>query len=605
MAGESSQVFDTVLIVLFVGLLATNAVLAMWWRPCSKFQRYFSMLCKDICSTGQEDDDEEDKCIRNLVDKRLTEAKVKFAMHLAKLGCCMSVGAGCVFTFDLATVLMHDTPRRRTQSQALCQMLLFALFTTFSFGPPRLLAAMRLKFFLLVTILLQLGNSPWTGSTKVLIVSRDAWDSIVGMGVAVGTLDIRLSAILLIGSAVFKIFGFAFAEGEIEGIGLSEFVLLKASATIAMLAIAYGMILYSSDSARLDIEKKVENNQRHAFVSLLNLMCDVVVELGPDLRIVEHVQTLAHVLLQGAGISLQGMELRQFMPDPDDQEVFVRSVTARSAPSVSNPASFVVTLRDAIGNRITFQVYHISYLTPGGRRHHLISLTEQFGHRASSRGAESHVDGAGKQDDSFDRPVDSQSGITALGFEPPTSPTLPRSLESQGDDLNDEDDLQVDFVLSPSLSITWSSPQFQNQYGACCDFVAYLRDPTDFQKWLASRIKDVFKGTRGTQGVFLEEYGYLHIGPRQDATGSDSPVSWNGDLRRVSVLFPEVRAETVAEAKGRIPHDWMVGYRVSAKIGQTLSVGIPHSRSATEDQGPEPLASQPRHSGSATNWCAL
>jgi len=600
MAGESSQVFDTILIVFFVGLLAANAVLAMWWRPCSKVQGYFSTLSKDICRTGHDHDDEEDKCIRNLVDKRLTEAKVKFAMHLAKFGCCVSVGGGCVLTFDLATVLMRDTPRKAPQSQALCGMLLLALCTTFSFGPPRLLAAMRLKFVFVVTILFQLGNSPLTGSTKMHMVSEDAMYSIASLGIAVGPLDMRLSAILMIGAAVFKIFGFAFAEGEIEGIGLSEFVLLKATTTIVMLAIAYGMIQCCSDSARRDIENKVENNQRHAFVSLLNLMCDAVVELGPDLRIVEHVQTLAHVLLQGAGISLQGMDLRDFMPDQEDQEVFSRSVTAHSAPSVSNPASFVVTLGDATGNRITFQVYHISYLTPGGRRHHLVSLTEQFGHRASSRGAESLVDGAGKQDDSFDRPTDSQEDQPALGFEPPTAPTFPRSLESQGDELNDEDedDLQVDFVLAPSLSITWSSPQFQSQYGECCDLVEYLSDPTDFKKWLASRIKDVFQGTRGTQGVFLEEYGYLHIGPRQDATRM-------GELRRVSVLFPEVPAETLAEAKGRIPDYWLDGYKVSAKIGQRLSVSVGHTRSATSGQSPAPLVGQPRKSRSATDWCAL
>lgn len=63
-----------------------------------------------------------------------------------------------------------------------------------------------------------------------------------------------------------------------------------------------------------------ERSLRVAFVSLLNIVCDAVVELDGSHRIVQHEPRLAHVLLHGHGKSLQGAKLQEFMPDVEDQQ---------------------------------------------------------------------------------------------------------------------------------------------------------------------------------------------------------------------------------------------------------------------------------------------
>ena len=63
-----------------------------------------------------------------------------------------------------------------------------------------------------------------------------------------------------------------------------------------------------------------------ALKSLLNLMCEAVVEVDSAFVIVRHVPALSNLLLHGAGKSLQGMMLQQFMPSHDDKLCFEEAI---------------------------------------------------------------------------------------------------------------------------------------------------------------------------------------------------------------------------------------------------------------------------------------
>jgi len=116
-----------------------------------------------------------------------------------------------------------------------------------------------------------------------------------------------------------------------------------------------------------------EGNCKTSIVSsLLKMMCDAVVDIDQDLKLKSDDPSLSHLLMHGSGKRLKGTNLLSFFEGNCREGGFESSVTSREL----KPGSFVEWLRDAMGQRIKVQLYHMPYINICGSVHHLVGVRE-------------------------------------------------------------------------------------------------------------------------------------------------------------------------------------------------------------------------------------
>jgi len=123
--------------------------------------------------------------------------------------------------------------------------------------------------------------------------------------------------------------------------------------------------------ASLAAEKAMLCGERSGLRDLMELSCDVVVNMADDLRLSENASRLAAMVkLQGGGC-LKGMRLQDFMPEESDKTRFEDCVAAMSrmagetssAAGVSGethsatPRALHVKLRDGLGNLVKVELF--------------------------------------------------------------------------------------------------------------------------------------------------------------------------------------------------------------------------------------------------------
>mmetsp|Transcript_49937 Transcript_49937/g.141522 ORF Transcript_49937/g.141522 Transcript_49937/m.141522 type:complete len:632 (-) Transcript_49937:19-1914(-) len=594
----TEKVLDFSCAALSLFLILANVVHAMHRGCCIGTAGKLKAWCmgRFVQSTPGTDGNSTDA--EELAQERLRETQMSYARFISTSGRWVTLGVSVVLVLDY---LAGSTgrPRRYLMEQCVALAAQFLWFTVFALCP-RALVPSRLKYFFFVTVLLaQAAESPMTGADKLKIASRDGRDSIISLVVGVASLDPHVTAGCIVGAAICRTSMFMLADGEIAGFPLSEFLIHKLSITVFLLILAYQLRTFCSASLRNEIEAKIERNQRNAFTSLLSLMCDAVVELGPDLTIVEHCPALAHTLLHGTSSgSLEGRKFQQLIPDDEAEALFVRSVSEPEPHLVSHPDSFHISLRDSIGNRIAFQAYHVSFLTPFGVRHHLIGLLEDVEtNHASKRSQRPETKRLGEED--------SRNSVNSLNSSPDSSPeVLIAELAARGTDaalarhdssqtnesvLSDgRTGLQVDFFVGASLEISWASPAFRKTYGDSVHLTEHLPDSKDFKEWLLMQITRLAE-SRGAGGggssPALEEYGFLQLAGTP--SGDYSNLRSSSGRRRVQVLFPAIAGVILQD--GKVPDEWLSGYRVSTRIGQRLGLPGPRSEVGSEGRGTAPV----------------
>ena len=121
------------------------------------------------------------------------------------------------------------------------------------------------------------------------------------------------------------------------------------------------------------------------------------------------VPALSNLLLHGAGKSLKGMTLQQFMPSRDDKQSFEHVVNKASDSTAHVLHS---TVRDSLCNELRMELFHIPFSNTNGNTHHLIGLREHTDFKSCDHFAESHVHPppVDVNDGMKDVPTGSQSG---------------------------------------------------------------------------------------------------------------------------------------------------------------------------------------------------
>eukprot|EP00928_Gymnodinium_smaydae_P001999 TRINITY_DN10709_c0_g1_i4.p1 TRINITY_DN10709_c0_g1~~TRINITY_DN10709_c0_g1_i4.p1 ORF type:complete len:543 (-),score=62.33 TRINITY_DN10709_c0_g1_i4:354-1982(-) len=123
----------------------------------------------------------------------------------------------------------------------------------------------------------------------------------------------------------------------------------------------------------VDIAKLQIDNSASA--SLLDLVCDVVLELSDRFRIVRDSRTLAAFLMRMSGSSLEGMMFTEFISDElakHDFEERMRSSTS----SEGKVGTFSTTLSDNLGNHIGAEIFFVKIQMDVDCCHYMLGIRE-------------------------------------------------------------------------------------------------------------------------------------------------------------------------------------------------------------------------------------
>merc|ERR1719343_665559 len=88
---------------------------------------------------------------------------------------------------------------------------------------------------------------------------------------------------------------------------------------------------------RLTVQAMTAKEESTAVKQMLNLVCEVVVELNDELRVVEHEPRLAAMLTPGSTKSTEAVLLHDFMPDQSDKNSFQSRMREKHSERNYNP----------------------------------------------------------------------------------------------------------------------------------------------------------------------------------------------------------------------------------------------------------------------------
>eukprot|EP00928_Gymnodinium_smaydae_P086558 TRINITY_DN7079_c0_g1_i6.p1 TRINITY_DN7079_c0_g1~~TRINITY_DN7079_c0_g1_i6.p1 ORF type:complete len:535 (+),score=54.84 TRINITY_DN7079_c0_g1_i6:68-1672(+) len=133
-----------------------------------------------------------------------------------------------------------------------------------------------------------------------------------------------------------------------------------------MIVIAISYLSSASESSlRAQIVSTLQvtclQGEGKAMMRLLDLVCDVVLELDSQKCISEHSQRFSALLGLSPLFNAQGVHLETFMPNADDRERFHQMLCSASAGVNSVPSVTHVTLRDGRGMRLEAEVFCVHF----------------------------------------------------------------------------------------------------------------------------------------------------------------------------------------------------------------------------------------------------
>mmetsp|Transcript_134551 Transcript_134551/g.429758 ORF Transcript_134551/g.429758 Transcript_134551/m.429758 type:complete len:579 (+) Transcript_134551:120-1856(+) len=299
-----------------------------------------------------------------------------------------------------------------------------------------------------------------------------------------------------------------------------------------------------TSSAATHVKDRSMQGQNSAVTSLLNMVCDAVVELDDDLRMARDCPALSAALFRGQAKGLCGQSLKEFVCG-DDQAHFEDQIASQDTP-VAAAKMFHVRLSDSWGNAVPMELFHVRFSGVGEETRHLIGLREHSDtHIAASLPKESQT-------------ISMDISPSVVGA--PLAHHGP-GLVPEGDDSN----LQVDVLAADPMTITFASPKFKNKYRPVDAFEELLPQPLEFRRWLIRTADAVWSGNLSPE---VYHFGAVVV-------GNDGKAQLR--LAMGNFVHPDI-----LELDREDPNDRSL-YRVSIRLGGRLS-SVPASSSSSSSR---------------------
>eukprot|EP00928_Gymnodinium_smaydae_P035982 TRINITY_DN25230_c0_g1_i1.p1 TRINITY_DN25230_c0_g1~~TRINITY_DN25230_c0_g1_i1.p1 ORF type:complete len:636 (-),score=112.70 TRINITY_DN25230_c0_g1_i1:61-1968(-) len=115
-----------------------------------------------------------------------------------------------------------------------------------------------------------------------------------------------------------------------------------------------------------------------AALSLLDLVCDAVVEIDDDLRCIADAPKLSTILHRNTNSSLANVHFANFIKTEEDKRRFEGNMKAKQGEKSWMRADMMyVQLSDSFNLDVRVALYYVHFLFPGKRVYHLVGLQEQ------------------------------------------------------------------------------------------------------------------------------------------------------------------------------------------------------------------------------------
>jgi len=122
-------------------------------------------------------------------------------------------------------------------------------------------------------------------------------------------------------------------------------------------------------------QKDLSEKQRWGFSHLLNRLCDCLLQLGPDLEILEPSPNLAAMLFLTHAQALQGTSFCTYMASDEDRRRFIEAMGKDT--SEEEPAGIIpLRLRDTQSREFQVHAYYTSFHDNDGAPYHIIGVAE-------------------------------------------------------------------------------------------------------------------------------------------------------------------------------------------------------------------------------------
>ncbi|CAE8645428.1 unnamed protein product [Polarella glacialis] len=158
-----------------------------------------------------------------------------------------------------------------------------------------------------------------------------------------------------------------------------EFVCQEFNVCFLIILVGWVADMRVFSQARTLIEIKASRATHSSLLMLLSTVCDVVVQLDADFRLVENGERLAAMLLQGAERSLKGICFEDFLFEAADKERLKKHVGRLRNGILGDLGMAIpihVRMRDSTGCALEVELVHSTYEHPDGRLHHFLGLRE-------------------------------------------------------------------------------------------------------------------------------------------------------------------------------------------------------------------------------------
>eukprot|EP00429_Kryptoperidinium_foliaceum_P013373 CAMPEP_0176040030 /NCGR_PEP_ID=MMETSP0120_2-20121206/19846_1 /TAXON_ID=160619 /ORGANISM="Kryptoperidinium foliaceum, Strain CCMP 1326" /LENGTH=599 /DNA_ID=CAMNT_0017373425 /DNA_START=108 /DNA_END=1907 /DNA_ORIENTATION=+ len=339
--------------------------------------------CAGVLMESHEDPD-----VNEQIASKLHGKQVRLARALVPVFCALASGRVLSIAY---TAFLREPPESGV-AQDSAFVALFSGFTICTLCP-RLLVSRSLPAWHVYFMLTGgIYSSPLVIGFDIHFVLMQSL-TMIGT-TSVGFVCLRFPVVCLTNIVQSVIMVVAFAAKLDPDMGLSciELVQGEVLCLLLKLAVFRCATLMMEWSTHQEVVGQAKTCERSAISSLLEVLCDVVVDLDQNLTIKEHPAKFGVMLMQESGKSLQGCAFRDFLAGKEDRDTFQRAVNSGGDDEVVlSPSLFGVSVRDAIDNTIRVAVHHVPYRSLTGRTHHLVGLSED----SSSLGAV--IDGAGAQ----------------------------------------------------------------------------------------------------------------------------------------------------------------------------------------------------------------
>jgi len=158
---------------------------------------------------------------------------------------------------------------------------------------------------------------------------------------------------------------------DVTPLQVRGWLMLEAAWGTAMVCFSWTLQRSVQASLQKDIEAKMSQGEQSAVSSLLNMVCDVVIELDAQLRLVGPSRTLCDFLLRGSTQTLEGASFLDLLPKEEDRAMFDQGL-----PSDSGAHSVRFNLRDGNGTLIQVDMFHSCFEGPDGKCRYFAGLSE-------------------------------------------------------------------------------------------------------------------------------------------------------------------------------------------------------------------------------------